>query len=39
MADERRTSLAHVRDHAIARTQVINCELVQPVEGGRKRDG
>ena len=30
MADERRTSLAHVRDRAIARTQVINCELVQP---------
>jgi uncharacterized protein (DUF1330 family) len=33
MADDRRTALAHVRDHAIARTQVINVELVPPVPG------
>ena len=33
MADERRTALAHVRDHAIARTQVINVELVPPAPG------
>ena len=32
MADERRTALAHVRDHAIARTQVINVELVPPAQ-------
>jgi uncharacterized protein (DUF1330 family) len=28
MADDRRTALASVRDRAIARTQVINCELI-----------
>ena len=33
MADDRRTALAHVRDHAIARTQVINVELISPAEG------
>jgi uncharacterized protein (DUF1330 family) len=30
MADDRRTALAHVRDRAIARTQVINVELIPP---------
>jgi uncharacterized protein (DUF1330 family) len=30
MADGRRTALAYIRDHAIARTQVINVELVPP---------
>ena len=30
MADDRRAALAHVRDHAIARTQVINVELIPP---------
>lgn len=30
LADERRTALAVVRDQAIARTQVINVELVAP---------
>jgi len=33
MADGRRTALAHVRDHAIARTQVINVELIPPPPG------
>ena len=33
MADDRRTALAHVRDHAIARTQVINVELIPPAAG------
>lgn len=30
MADGRRTALAYIRDRAIARTQVINVELVPP---------
>jgi uncharacterized protein (DUF1330 family) len=30
MTDERRVSLAEDRDRAIARTQVINVELIQP---------
>lgn len=33
MADDRRTALAHVRDHAVARTQVINVELILPAPG------
>ena len=33
MADDRRTALAHVRDRAVARTQVINVELISPAEG------
>jgi len=33
MADGRRTALAHVRDRAIARTQVINVELIPPAAG------
>jgi uncharacterized protein (DUF1330 family) len=33
MADGRRTALVNVRDHAIARTQVINVELVPPAPG------
>ena len=33
MTDDRRTALAHVRDHAIARTQVINVELIPPAAG------
>jgi uncharacterized protein (DUF1330 family) len=33
MADGRRTALATVRDRAIARTQVINVDLVPPVRG------
>jgi uncharacterized protein (DUF1330 family) len=33
MADGRRTALANVRDRAIARTQVINVELVSPAAG------
>jgi uncharacterized protein (DUF1330 family) len=33
MADERRMALAGVRDRAIARTQVIDCELVPPATG------
>ena len=33
MADGRRTALANVRHRAIARTQVINVELVPPVPG------
>ena len=31
MADGRRTALANVRDRAIARTQVINVDMVPPV--------
>ena len=33
MADGRRTALATVRDRAVARTQVINVDLVPPVRG------
>lgn len=33
MTDDRRTALAHVRDHAIARTQVINVELIPSARG------
>lgn len=36
MADERRTSLAGVRDQVIARTQVINVEMVAPGQPGRR---
>ena len=32
MADGRRTALATVRDRAVARTQVINVDLVPPVQ-------
>ena len=33
MADRRRTALSDLRDRAIARTQVINVELVPPAPG------
>jgi len=33
MADGRRTALADIRDRAVARTQVINVELVPPAPG------
>ncbi len=33
MADDRRTALAYIRDRAIARTQVINVDLVPPATG------
>jgi uncharacterized protein (DUF1330 family) len=33
MADDRRTALAYIRDRAIARTQVINVDLVPPAAG------
>jgi len=36
MADERRASLAGVRDRVIAKTQVINVETVAPGQPGRR---
>jgi uncharacterized protein (DUF1330 family) len=39
MADGRRTALAHVRDHAIARTQVINVELIPPAPDRHAQPG